>query len=82
MPKAADQQHQPAARKGSGRVTGAISFICIVLFVSNVLAGKAVVSFGWEAPILLGNAAEFLLLLVGVVFFVITTLQLEARDKP
>lgn len=79
MPKAADQQHQPATRRVGVRLAGSISFVCIVLFAINVLVGKAVVSLGWQAPFQLGDVAEFLLLVVAAIFFVITTLELEQR---
>ena len=47
------------------------------LFCLNVLLGKAAVQFDWTLPFLLGDVAEFLLLLVSVGFLVLAALTRE-----
>jgi hypothetical protein len=46
-----------------------LASVCFVAYAVNVLIGKAVVSFQWTTP-RLGDVAEFLLVLAGVVLFV------------
>jgi hypothetical protein len=63
------------------RVALAIFLVCFCLFVANVLLGKAVITFGWEGVPLLGDVAEFLLLLFAVTMFVVATLRLEQAQS-
>ncbi len=51
------------------------------LFGLNVLFGKVAVQFGWTLPFLLGDVAEFLLLLVAVGFLTLAALTRE-REGP
>lgn len=48
------------------------------LFWLNVLLGKAKISFGWQIPFLLGDVAEYLLLLATALFFTMATVGREA----
>lgn len=48
-----------------------------VLFWANVLLGKAKISFGWQIPFLLGDVAEYLLLLFTALFFILAALGQE-----
>ena len=50
---------------------------CAVVFVLNVLLGKAGIVFGWKLNFLLDGTAEFVLLLAAVTLFVVYTLLLE-----
>ena len=61
-----------------------IGFIALfALFLANVVLGKAQLIYGWQLPFLLGDLAEFLLLLVTAVFFTLAILRRErlASDR-
>ncbi len=66
--------------KRRGNVSLAIFFVLFVLFTANVLLGKAGIAFGWKFPFLLGDVAEFLLLLLAALFFMRTALAAERTD--
>lgn len=66
-----------------------IFLFLFTLFVANVLLGKGRVEFGWNIPFLLNDVMEFLLLLLGALFFVRAALTAEqaangkaGRDRP
>ncbi len=68
-----------------GNVYLAVFFVLFGLFILNVLLGKAVIQFGWDVPFLLGDVAEFLLLLVSAVFLMLAALRREraqSDDRP
>lgn len=54
-----------------------VFFVLFALFSANVLLGKGSVEFGWNIPFLLNDVLEFLLLLLGVLFFVRAALAAE-----
>ena len=71
----------PQASRIRDRATLAVFFLCFGVFVANILLGKSQLAFGWNELPLLNDVAEFLLLLVSMVIFVIAALQQEAaRD--
>jgi len=62
-----------------------ITIALFLLYMSNVIWGKvSMVLYGYTAPSTYNNVAEFLLLLLACVFFVITTLKAESalQQKP
>ena len=64
------------------RLTLAAFWVLFGVFVLNVLLGKAAIAFGWQGLPLLSDVAEFLLLLVAMVIFVVAALQREAASEP
>lgn len=50
---------------------------CAIVFVLNILLGKAGIVFGWKLNFLLDGTSEFVLLLATVTMFVVYTLILE-----
>lgn len=59
-----------------------ITIALFLLYMSNVIWGKVSVALnGYTAPSSYNNVAEFLLLLLACVFFVITTLKAESALK-
>ena len=64
------------------RLTLAAFWILFGVFVLNILLGKAAIAFAWEGLPLLSDVAEFLLLLVAMVIFVVAALQREAAREP
>ena len=56
-----------------------ISLGLFVLFAANVLAGKAEITFDWQAPFLLGDVPEYLLLMATALFFTLGALKREAN---
>lgn len=74
----------PSPRKitTKARLTLAAFWVLFGVFVFNVLLGKAAIAFGWEGLPLLNDVAEFLLLLVAIVVFVVAALQREAASEP
>ena len=60
-----------------GRLAGRISLVLFLIFVANILYGKLAIHFGFEAVGKLTDIAEFLLLFVVSIFFVIFSLQRE-----
>ena len=58
-----------------------VFFVCFIAFVINILLGKASIVFGWKGLPLLGDVAEFLLLLFAMVVFVIAALLREQTGK-
>ncbi|MDH3230631.1 MAG: hypothetical protein OEN55_12645 [Alphaproteobacteria bacterium] len=71
-------RRRSAGRRGSWYLT--VFFVLFGLFTLNVLLGKAVIQFGWDAPFRLGDVPEFLLLLVAAVFLMLAALRRE-RDQ-
>lgn len=62
-----------------------ITIALFLLYMSNVIWGKvSMVLYGYTAHSTYNNVAEFLLLLLACVFFVITTLKVESalQQKP
>lgn len=58
--------------------------LLFLLFWLNVLLGKARISFGWQIPFLLGDVAEYLLLLATALFFTLAAIgreKLVSRDR-
>jgi len=51
--------------------------LLFLLFWLNVLLGKAKISFGWQIPFLLGDVAEFVLLLATALFFTLAAMGRE-----
>jgi hypothetical protein len=64
-------------RTFASRLAMPVFLICFFVFVTNILLGKATIAFGWEGLPLLGDVAEFLLLLFTMIVFVIATLLRE-----
>ena len=75
---AAHVGREKANRRGALRRIGMSGFlICSILFVADVLAGKAAIVFGFEASFGIGVVAEFLVLLAAAAFFVAAALVSE-----
>jgi heme A synthase len=72
-------QGKTAGERGGRYLT--VFLVLFGLFTLNVLLGKAGIQFGWDVPFLLGDVAEFLLLLVAAVFLMLAALRRE-RDRP
>ena len=51
--------------------------ITFAVLVADILIAKAQVAMGHSAPVHLGDLAQFILLLIAVIFFVIGTLEEE-----
>ncbi len=51
-----------------------------LLFV-NIVLGKLVIVYRWDFPFLLGDTAEFLLLLVVTLFFALGILSSERKAR-
>ena len=64
----------------NSRVYLIISIACILLFALNLVVGKMEVSSRIDTDIHLDGVPEFLLLLVSVMFFVISTLLKERAE--
>ena len=64
----------------NSRIYLVISIACIVLFAVNLVVGKMEVSSRIDTNIHLDGVPEFLLLLVAVMFFVISTLLKERAE--
>ncbi len=61
----------------ASRVSFALCFGLGLVFAANLLLGKAKIAFGWTAPDVLSDIAEFLLLLATALFFALTALLKE-----
>ncbi len=57
-----------------------IAAVCIVLFVLNLIVGKIEVTYRIDTIVHLEGVPEFILLLVSVIFFVISTLLKEQSE--
>ncbi|MES9897564.1 MAG: hypothetical protein ABW148_00905 [Sedimenticola sp.] len=64
-----------------GRIAGRISLVLFLVFVANILYGKAAIYLGIEPLIKLTDVMEFLLLFLVSIFFVIFILQQEKALK-
>lgn len=62
-----------------GRFCQRTFLVLSVLFVINILAGKAEITFEWQAPFLLSDVAEYLLLMATALFFILAALAREAH---
>jgi heme A synthase len=51
--------------------------VLFAVFLGNIVLGKAQLVFGWDLPFLLGDIAEFLLLLTAAIFFTLAVLKKE-----
>ena len=69
--------HSPAAR-----VCFRVATTLLILYVVDVLVGKAAVLLQFSVPWRLGNIGEFVVVLAAVVFFVAGVLVIEARSDP
>jgi hypothetical protein len=58
----------------------ALALACFFAYAVNVLIGKAVVSLHWTAP-RLGDVAEFLVVVAGVVLFVFALITDESASE-
>ena len=67
----------PEKRAFATRLAMPVFYVCFIVFVINVLLGKATIAFGWAPLPLLGDVAEFLLLLFTMIVFVIAALLRE-----
>ncbi len=67
----------PKKRAFASRLVMPVFYVCFVVFVINILLGKATITFGWVGLPLLGDVAEFLLLLFTMIVFVIAALLRE-----
>ena len=54
----------------------------LILYVVDVLVGKAAVLLQFSVPWRLGNIGEFVVVLAAVIFFVAGVLVIEARNDP
>jgi len=66
----------------SGSVWLWLAVILFAAFVANILLGKAALSPDFEAPFLLSDVQEFLLLFSAVICFISGTLCREAEREP
>lgn len=62
-----------------GRFSLVAFCILFVVFLGNILLGKAGVAFGWRFPFLLNDVGEYLVLLFAALFFTVATLIHEHR---
>lgn len=53
---------------------------CFLIYVLNVLIGRAAVTFHWAVP-RLGDVAEFLVVLAAVTFFVVALIADEVTSE-
>lgn len=74
------REHFKAEPAKAGRVGVILFAISFGLYVLNVLVGKASVVYGWEV-LHLGNVAEFLLLFIAAIAFIVAALHAEAVEK-
>ena len=74
----AGRQPKPAINH-LGSLSLAVFGILILIFVANILLGKAGVAFGWGLSFLLSDVGEYLVLLFAALFFTIATLVRESR---
>ena len=73
-------EHSNTKKIRSIRIPVVLFVIFFVLYISNVLIGKANIVFGWEVYHF-GNVGEFLIMLFAAVAFVTAALQSEAVTK-
>lgn len=75
-----DRDRPPSPRRRRSRQLLAAFFLFFGLFTANILIGKAQVAWQWQAPFLLNDVAEFLLLLTAALLFVLAALVREAEQ--
>ena len=68
------------ARPPVARVCFRVAATLLILYVIDVLAGKAAVLLQFSVPWRLGNIGEFVVVLAAVIFFVAGVLVIEARN--
>lgn len=71
------QNGKPKRRARGGRAELIVFAVLFGLFSLNVLLGKASVQLGWDLP-LLGDVAEFLLLLLATAVLTLAGLRRES----
>ncbi len=59
----------------------AVSFGLFVVFVADVLLGKARVALGWTVPLRLGDVGEYLTLLFAALCLTVATLLREHQSR-
>ncbi len=67
--------HPPAAR-----ICFRVAATLLIIYVVDVLVGKAAVLLHFSVPWRLGNIGEFVVVLAAVIFFVAGVLVIEARS--
>ena len=68
------------ARPPAARVCFRVAATLLILYVVDVLVGKAAVLLQFSVPWRLGNIGEFVVVLAAVIFFVAGVLVIEARN--
>ena len=69
--------HPPAAR-----ICFRVAASLLIIYVVDVLVGKAGVLLQFSVPWRLGNIGEFVVVLAAVILFVAGVLAIEARSDP
>lgn len=69
----------PSMTPRAGRTSGLTALLLFVLYLANVLQGKARLLFDWQPLFQLGDTMEFLLLLACAVCFTVSILRREAQ---
>jgi len=64
----------------AARVCFRVAAALLILYVIDVLVGKAAVLLQFSVPWRLGNVGEFVVVLAAVIFFVAGVLVIEARN--
>ncbi|HVG04494.1 MAG TPA: hypothetical protein VM937_06090 [Burkholderiaceae bacterium] len=67
-------------RPPAARVCFRVAATLLILYVFDVLVGKAAVLLQFSVPWRLGNVGEFVVVLAAVIFFVAGVLVIEARN--
>lgn len=80
MTRSTQRNRRPDDDGRGTRALLAAFFILFGLFCLNVLLGKARVQFGWDLP-LLGDVAEFLLLLLAAAVLTLAALRREGDTQ-
>ena len=68
----------PVARPPAARICFGLAATLLIIYIVNVLAGKAAVLLHFSVPGRLGNIGEFVVVLAAVIFFVAGVLVIEA----
>ena len=68
------------ARPPAARICFRLAATLLILYVVDVLVGKAAVLLQFSVPWRLGNIGEFVVVLAAVIFFVAGVLVIEARN--
>ena len=70
------------ARPPAARICFRVAASLLIIYVVDVLVGKAAVLLQFSVPWRLGNIGEFVVVLAAVIFFVAGVLVIEARSDP